>query len=64
MIRPVSVDEIESLAIGVWILGTGGGSSPYLALLNRYRRELCCGPVHLRCISGGRPDQTTHAGDT
>ena len=34
MIRPVSLDEIESLAIGAWILGTGGGGSPYLALLN------------------------------
>jgi DUF917 family protein len=32
--RPVSASEIESLAIGAWILGTGGGGSPYLALLN------------------------------
>jgi DUF917 family protein len=32
--RPVALDEIESLAIGAWILGTGGGGSPYLALLN------------------------------
>ena len=31
--RPVE-REIESLAIGAWILGTGGGGSPYLALLN------------------------------
>ena len=37
-LRPVSADEIESLAIGAWILGTGGGGSPYLALLNM--REL------------------------
>ena len=39
--RPVSAAEIESLAIGAWILGTGGGGSPYLALLNMrklYRR--------------------------
>jgi DUF917 family protein len=35
--RPVSLDEIESLAIGAWILGTGGGGSPYLALLNMRR---------------------------
>ena len=35
--RPVGVDEIESLAIGAWILGTGGGGSPYLALLNMRR---------------------------
>src|SRR5438132_11801160 len=33
-LRPVSAEEIESLAIGAWILGTGGGGSPYLALLN------------------------------
>jgi uncharacterized protein len=33
-LRPVSLAEIESLAIGAWILGTGGGGSPYLALLN------------------------------
>jgi DUF917 family protein len=32
--RAVSLDEIESIAIGAWILGTGGGGSPYLALLN------------------------------
>jgi DUF917 family protein len=37
-LRPVSADEIESLAIGAWILGTGGGGSPYLAWLNM--REL------------------------
>jgi uncharacterized protein len=40
-LRPVSAEEIESLAIGAWILGTGGGGSPYLALLNMrelYRR--------------------------
>jgi len=35
--RPVSLDEIESIAIGAWILGTGGGGSPYLALLNLRR---------------------------
>ena len=34
MSRAVSLDEIESIAIGAWILGTGGGGSPYLALLN------------------------------
>jgi DUF917 family protein len=35
--RPVSLDEIELLAIGAWILGTGGGGSPYLGLLNMRR---------------------------
>ena len=33
-LHPISLDEIESLAIGAWILGTGGGGSPYLGLLN------------------------------
>src|SRR3989449_9524158 len=33
-LRAVTAEEIESLAIGAWILGTGGGGSPYLALLN------------------------------
>src|SRR6266498_2616704 len=43
--RPVPAEEIESLAIGAWILGTGGGGSPYLALLNLrqlYRRGVVC----------------------
>ena len=43
--RDVSLDEIESLAIGAWILGTGGGGSPYLGLLNMrqlYRRGVVC----------------------
>src|SRR4051794_27957986 len=33
-LRPVTADDIEALAIGAWILGTGGGGSPYLGLLN------------------------------
>jgi DUF917 family protein len=44
-VRPVGLDEIESLAIGAWILGTGGGGSPYLALLNMrqlYRQGVVC----------------------
>ena len=36
-LRPISLDDIESLAIGAWILGTGGGGSPYLGLLNMRR---------------------------
>src|SRR5437762_11315653 len=31
---PVSIDDIESLALGAWILGTGGGGNPYQGLLN------------------------------
>jgi uncharacterized protein len=44
-VRAVSADELESLAIGAWILGTGGGGSPYLALLNMrrlYREGAVC----------------------
>jgi DUF917 family protein len=32
--RELSIDEIESLAVGAWVLGTGGGGNPYLSLLN------------------------------
>jgi DUF917 family protein len=35
--RPITLDDIESLAVGAWILGTGGGGSPYLGLLNMRR---------------------------
>ena len=35
--RELSLDDIESLAVGAWILGTGGGGSPYLGLLNMRR---------------------------
>ncbi len=33
-LRDITADDIESLAIGAWVLGTGGGGSPYLGLLN------------------------------
>jgi uncharacterized protein len=33
-LREITEDEIESLAVGAWVLGTGGGGNPYLALLN------------------------------
>src|SRR3984957_15207476 len=36
-IRELTLDDIESLAVGAWILGTGGGGSPYLGLLNMRR---------------------------
>jgi len=32
--REIDIDEIEALAVGAWVLGTGGGGSPYLGLLN------------------------------
>ena len=34
MIREFGAEEIDPLAIGAWIFGTGGGGSPYLAQLN------------------------------
>ncbi len=37
MTRALELDDIESLAVGAWILGTGGGGSPYLGLLNMRR---------------------------
>lgn len=33
----LSLDDIEALAVGAWILGTGGGGSPYHGLLNMRR---------------------------
>src|SRR5438552_5401065 len=37
MTTPNTMDDIECLAVGAWILGTGGGGSPYLGLLNMRR---------------------------
>jgi uncharacterized protein len=37
MITKITLDDIESLGVGAWILGTGGGGSPYLGLLNMRR---------------------------
>ncbi len=34
MFRIIERDELEPLATGAWILGTGGGGSPYLSYLN------------------------------
>src|SRR5256886_16699990 len=35
--REITPEDIECLAVGAWILGTGGGGSPYLGLLNMRR---------------------------
>lgn len=35
--RELDLDDIEALAVGAWVLGTGGGGSPYLGLLNMRR---------------------------
>ncbi len=36
-VHEITLDDIEALAVGAWILGTGGGGSPYLGLLNMRR---------------------------
>ena len=35
--RELTLDDIERLAVGAWILGTGGSGNPYLGLLNMRR---------------------------
>src|SRR5438132_4296887 len=37
MLTPITLYDIKALAVGAWILGTGGGGSPYLGLLNMRR---------------------------
>src|SRR5438045_337235 len=37
MTLPITLDDLEALSVGAWILGTGGGGSPYLGLLNTRR---------------------------
>ena len=44
-LRDITLDDIESLAVGAWVLGTGGGGNPYLPLLNMralYREGYRC----------------------
>ena len=54
--RELSLDDIESLAVGAWILGTGGGGSPYLGLLNM--RQLYAAGHRVRLISPASLDDT------
>src|SRR6201981_27481 len=35
--RELTLDDIEALAVGAWILGTVGGGTPYLGPLNMRR---------------------------
>src|ERR1700726_4444486 len=37
MLRQLSSEDIEALAVGAWILGSGGGGSPYHGLLSLRR---------------------------
>jgi DUF917 family protein len=61
--REITSDDIESLAVGAWVLGTGGGGSPYLGLLNMralykegYRVQLM--PAEELADDGSRPSRT------
>jgi DUF917 family protein len=47
--RELTLDDIEALSVGAWILGTGGGGSPYLGLLNM--RQLYAEGVRVRLMS-------------
>ena len=53
MVRPISESDLEPLAVGAWILGAGGGGSPYHAYLNirqllrSGRRVMLMDPVSL-----------------
>ena len=49
-LRDITLDDIESLAVGAWVLGTGGGGSPYLGAAE-----------HARPLQGG-PSRAAHAG--
>lgn len=50
--RDITLDDIESLAVGAWILGTGGGGSSYHGLLNM--RALYAEGLKVRLM---QPDQ-------
>jgi DUF917 family protein len=56
--RRAHLDDIESLAVGAWILGTGGGGNPYLPLLNM-RAALQGGPSR-RADGCRRPRRRRH----
>ncbi len=45
----LDIEDIEALAVGAWILGTGGGGSPYHGLLNL--RRLYEGGVRIRLMN-------------
>src|SRR5258707_13436531 len=49
-LREITLDDIESLAVGAWVLGTGGGGSPYLGLFNM--RALYKGGHRVQLMSG------------
>ena len=52
----IGLDDIEALAVGAWILGTGGGGSPYLGLLNMRRLYAEGRRVSLALADGSRID--------
>ena len=54
--KQLSAEDIEDLAVGAWILGTGGGGSPYHALLD-LRRVDAGGAVRIEIPDLLRGDQ-------
>ncbi|TPW31987.1 DUF917 domain-containing protein [Pararhizobium mangrovi] len=54
MKRTFLEDDIAPLATGAWILGTGGGGSPYVSALNM--RELCRSGHSVEVIDAGDLD--------
>jgi uncharacterized protein len=54
--REISSTDIEALAVGAWILGTGGGGSPYHALL--YLRRLYAEGVRVQFLDPGELQDT------
>ncbi len=50
----ITLADIEALAVGAWVLGTGGGGSPYLGLLNL--RQLYMAGLHVELIPPGDLD--------
>ena len=44
MSRTLTIDDIDDLAVGAWVIGTGGGGSPYLNHLN-VRNLMADGPT-------------------
>ena len=45
--RLIGLKELESIALGAAVLGTGGGGDPYIGKLWAQQRIAACGPVEL-----------------
>jgi DUF917 family protein len=56
--RQIERGELEPLATGAWILGTGGGGSPYLSYLNM--RKLYADGSRINLMDPGPISPMTH----